>query len=66
MMQFLVFLMGLLSPSQATPLSYNEFKIPPLWKRVAAELLDFSFLMAFKFCITLLALDWFDLFDLEK
>lgn len=65
-MQFLLYLMSLLSPTQTTPLSYNEFKIPPLWKRVAAEILDFSFLMAFKFCFTLLALDWFDLFDFDK
>jgi len=43
----------------------NIFTIPPMWKRIVAELLDFMILFVLKVMITFIAVDAFDLVDLE-
>ena len=42
------------------------FVIPPIWKRIVAELLDFMILFVLKVMITFIAVDAFDLVDLEN
>lgn len=37
-----------------------EYRIPPLWKRFAAEFIDSAMLFLLKFCITYIAIDVFD------
>jgi len=44
----------------------NVFVIPPIWKRIVAELLDFMILFVLKVMITFIAVDAFDLVDLEN
>ena len=44
----------------------NIFVVPPIWKRVVAELLDFMILFILKVIITFVAVDAFDLIDLEN
>ncbi|CAG9855410.1 unnamed protein product [Phyllotreta striolata] len=41
-----------------------EFIIPPLWKRAAAELIDFLLLLLFKVALTFLLLESFDVIDM--
>jgi len=41
------------------------FVIPPMWKRIVAEVLDFMILFVLKVMITFIAVDAFDLIDLE-
>lgn len=47
------------------PIQYREFRIPPVWKRVAAETLDFLILFLIKI-LTFVTVDYFGLVDLEK
>lgn len=42
------------------------FTIPPVWKRVVAEALDFLILFVLKVMITFIAVDFFDLVDLDQ
>jgi len=44
----------------------NVFTIPPVWKRIAAETLDFFILIVLKVMITFIAVDFFELVDLEQ
>lgn len=44
----------------------NVFVIPPMWKRIVAEVLDFLILFVLKIMITFIAVDAFDLVDLEN
>lgn len=44
----------------------NVFVIPPIWKRIVAETLDFMILFILKVMITFIAVDTFDLVDLEN
>lgn len=48
---------------QPTPSTY-EFVIPPLWKRAAAELMDFFLLLLFKVAMTFILLESFDIVDM--
>ncbi|KAK8721886.1 hypothetical protein OTU49_012619, partial [Cherax quadricarinatus] len=44
-----------------------EYTIPPLWKRLIAEVIDFLLLFAIKLAVTFAAVDAFDLLsDIEK
>merc|ERR1719471_77291 len=43
----------------------NIFVVPPIWKRIVAEVLDFMILFVLKVMITFIAVDAFDLIDLE-
>ncbi|XP_046382699.1 protein FAM8A1 isoform X2 [Ischnura elegans] len=42
------------------------YKIPPLWKRFVAEFLDFLLLFSAKLLITIVAVDFLDVIDLDK
>ena len=44
----------------------NIYTIPPIWKRIVAEILDFMILFVLKVMITFVAVDAFDLIDLEN
>ncbi|XP_065293173.1 protein FAM8A1 [Dermacentor albipictus] len=44
----------------------HEFKLPPLWKRFAAEVLDSFILLFVKLLVTYIAVDFFDIIDLDK
>lgn len=44
----------------------NIFTIPPVWKRIAAETLDFLILFVLKVMITFIAVDFFELVDLDQ
>jgi len=44
----------------------NIFTIPPVWKRIAAEILDFLILFVLKVMITFIAVDFFELVDLDN
>lgn len=44
----------------------NVFTIPPVWKRIAAETLDFMVLFVLKVMITFIAVDFFELVDLDQ
>ena len=50
----------------AAPPRWEEVRLPPLWKRFAAEFVDFLFLIVLKITITFMAVDWFDLIDLDR
>uniref|UniRef100_A0A6M2DBV3 Secreted protein n=1 Tax=Rhipicephalus microplus TaxID=6941 RepID=A0A6M2DBV3_RHIMP len=41
--------------------SGHEFKLPPLWKRFAAEVLDSFILLFVKLLVTYIAVDFFDI-----
>lgn len=45
---------------------FREYRIPPLWKRFAAEFLDFLSLFVLKLVVTFIAVDTFELIDFEK
>ena len=51
---------------QQQPPRWEEYRLPPLWKRFAAEFVDFLFLVILKITITFMAVDWFDLIDLDR
>ncbi|KMQ93134.1 protein fam8a1-like protein [Lasius niger] len=42
-----------------------EYRIPPIWKRFAAEFIDSTMLFLLKFSITFIAIDVFDFIDIE-
>jgi len=42
-----------------------EYRIPPIWKRLAAEFIDSSMLFLLKFSITFMAIDVFDFIDID-
>ena len=44
----------------------NIFVIPPVWKRISAEILDFLILFVLKVMITFIAVDFFKLVDLDN
>lgn len=44
----------------------NIFIIPPVWKRISAEILDFLILFVLKVMITFIAVDFFELVDLDN
>jgi hypothetical protein len=50
--------------AQATPL--NHFRIPPVWKRFVAEFIDFMALFIIKLIVTFVAVDTFQLIDLDE
>ncbi|CAH3951628.1 unnamed protein product [Pieris brassicae] len=43
-----------------------EYVIPPLYKRLLAEFIDFMLLFILKLIVTFIAVDMFDIIDLEK
>merc|ERR1712111_158042 len=49
-----------------TQLYWREFKIAPLWKRFVAGTIDFILLFLLKLAITFVAVDWFELLDLDS
>ena len=49
-----------------SPPVWREFKIPPLWKRASAEIIDFSILFLLKVVVTFVAVDYFELLDLDR
>jgi len=52
---------------RATLIQGNDiFTIPPVWKRVVAEALDFLILFVLKVMITFIAVDFFELVDLDQ
>jgi len=53
------------TPTPATQV-WREFKIPPLWKRASAEIVDFSILFLVKVVVTFIAVDYFELLDLDR
>ncbi len=40
--------------------------IPPLWKRFAAEFIDFLVLFVLKIIVTFIAVDWFNVIDIDR
>lgn len=50
----------------AAPYVYHEFRIPPIWKRFAAEIIDFFALFLVKLVVTFLAVDSLELFDIDN
>ena len=44
----------------------NHFRVPPIWKRFAAEFIDFLALFVIKLVVTFVAVDTFNLIDLEE
>ncbi|XP_017876225.1 protein FAM8A1 [Ceratina calcarata] len=42
-----------------------EYRIPPIWKRFAAEFIDATMLFLLKFSITFVAIDVFDFIDID-
>jgi len=49
-----------------SPPVWREFTIPPLWKRASAEMVDFSILFLLKVVVTFIAVDYFELLDLDR
>jgi len=45
---------------------WHEFTIPPLWKRIVAEIIDFFILFVLKLVVTYIAVDWFSLIDVDR
>ena len=52
-------------PAPSPPV-WREFRIPPLWKRASAEIVDFSILFLLKVFVTFIAVDYFELLDLDR
>ena len=53
------------TPTPSPPV-WREFKIPPLWKRASAEIIDFSILFLLKVVVTFIAVDYFEFLDLDR
>ncbi|XP_045128898.1 protein FAM8A1-like [Portunus trituberculatus] len=51
---------------QQIPQRGIEYKIPPVWKRLVAEVIDFALLFVIKLAVTFAAVDTFDLFSNVK
>ena len=49
-----------------TRLYWREFRIAPLWKRFVAEAIDLLILFLLKLAITFIAVDWFELLDIDS
>ena len=49
-----------------TPLIWQEFTVPPIWKRLVAEIIDFFFLFLLKLLVTFAAVDMLSIIDLER
>ena len=45
---------------------WHEFTIPPIWKRVVAEIIDFFFLFLLKLIVTFAAVDVLSIVDLDR
>lgn len=68
---------GLSTPSRRAPLPFSvtpgqpvadtarEFVVPSLWKRFFAEMIDFMLLFTIKLAVTYVAVDFFDMFDVD-
>jgi len=55
------------TPNNVTPLpEWHEFTIPPIWKRVLAEIIDFFFLFLLKLIVTFAAVDVLSIVDLDR
>lgn len=52
-------------PFQPAGAEGYEYRIPPIWKRFAAEFIDSTMLFLLKFSITFIAIDVFDFIDIE-
>ncbi|XP_073991497.1 protein FAM8A1 [Rhodnius prolixus] len=48
------------------PTNGIECRIPPFWKRIVAEFIDFLILFFLKLGVTYVAIDFFDIIDLDK
>ncbi len=48
------------------PARPNQYKIPPVWKRFVAEFIDFMALFIIKLVVTFVAVDTFQLIDLDE
>uniref|UniRef100_A0A2P2I3T7 Protein FAM8A1-like n=1 Tax=Hirondellea gigas TaxID=1518452 RepID=A0A2P2I3T7_9CRUS len=44
----------------------REYTVPPLWKRFIAETIDFLLLFTIKLAVTYVAVDFFDVFDIDQ
>nr|XP_033321232.1 protein FAM8A1 isoform X1 [Megalopta genalis]XP_033321233.1 protein FAM8A1 isoform X1 [Megalopta genalis] len=53
------------SPFQPPGAEGFEYRIPRIWKRFAAEFIDFTMLFFLKFSIAFIAIDVFDLIDID-
>jgi len=51
---------------QPPAIEWHEFSIPPLWKRIVAEIIDFFILFILKLVVTYIAVDWFSLIDVDR
>jgi len=51
---------------QPPAIEWHEFSIPPLWKRIVAEIIDFFILFILKLVATYIAVDWFSLIDVDR
>jgi len=51
---------------QPPAIEWHEFSIPPLWKRIVAEIIDFFILFILKLVVTYIAVDWFSLIDVDS
>lgn len=51
------------TPAESFPIVYT---IPPVWKRIVAEVIDFLILFTLKIMITFTAVDFFQVLDLEN
>jgi len=49
-----------------TQLYWREFRVAPLWKRFVAEAIDFIILFLLKLAVTFVAVDWFELLDIDS
>jgi len=47
-------------------IEWHEFTIPPLWKRIVAELIDFFILFLLKLLVTYFFIDGFGLIDVDR
>jgi len=52
--------------SRNTRLYWREFRIAPLWKRCVAEGIDFLILFLLKLAVTFVAVDYFELLDIDS
>jgi len=57
---------GQRQPQERQEIQWHEFTIPPLWKRIVAEIIDFCILFLLKLLVTYMAVDWFDLIDFHR
>merc|ERR1711862_753718 len=51
---------------QPPEIEWHEYSIPPLWKRIVAEIIDFFILFILKLVVTYIAVDWFSLIDVDR